>query len=180
MGVGIASTAVYFWADGSSTSFNGKTAEAEGLAGVYVLIDPITHPNINTGYFINDSGVLSASTGVGTAVNGISTVAYYLYDHVANGGIGQTAAFIRDWNNSGKYYSWKLCHQIDLDGNADLNDEDEGPFGDSDAATPATYSGYYGNVQTLDPTGNSSGGSDHSGAAFRWDGTVDVVLYNES
>jgi len=51
MGVGIASTAVYFWADGSSTSFNGKTAEAEGLAGVYVLIDPITHPNINTGYF---------------------------------------------------------------------------------------------------------------------------------
>ena len=178
MGVGIASTAVYFWADGSSTSFNGKTAEAEGLAGVYVLIDPITHPNINTGYFINDSGVLSASTGVGTAVNGISTVAYYLYDHVANGGIGQTAAFIRDWNNSGKYYSWKLCHQIDLDGNADLNDEEEGPFGDTDAATPATYSGFYGNVQTLDPTGNSSGGSDHSGAAFRWDGTVDVVLYN--
>ena len=37
MTVGLGTTALYFWADGSSTSYNGKSAEAEGLRGSYTL-----------------------------------------------------------------------------------------------------------------------------------------------
>jgi len=185
MGVGIASTAVYFWADGSSTSFNGKSAEDEGLRGLYVLVDPITHPTINTGYY-GDFNEVFKSTGVGTAVNGISTVAYYYFAGAEGGQSGvATAVFVRDYNGAGEYYAWHLAHQIG-GGGTDIqalsgtvfDAELEGSYGDSNAASPATYSGFYGNVQSLDATGDSSGGTDHSGSDFRWDGTSDVVIYN--
>ena len=173
MSVGIASTSVYFWGDGSSTSFNSQSGEH--LRGLYTLIDPISMGQ-SYGYYLEGSQ-LYKSAGVGTAVNGISTVAYYVYNSEANSGAGQTALFVQDYNGTGHYYAWFLAHNFS--NGVGLNTdtfpttvESDGPF-TSDEVSPAGYAGFYGSVQAIDPTGNFSQNS-----TGLWDGLSDLVIWD--
>ena len=175
MSVGIASTSVYFWGDGSHTGFNGQNGEH--LRGLYTLIDPISMGQ-TYGYWL-DGSQLYKSVGVGTAVHGISTVAYYVYNSDANdtNGLGQTALFAQDWNNVGNYYAWKLAHNFSNGVGLHTDTfpatvEADGPF-TQDEVSPAGFSGFYGNVQAIDPTGDFSQNS-----TGLWDGLSDLVIWN--
>lgn len=172
MSVGIASTSVYFWGDGSSSGFNGQSGKH--LRGLYTLVEPISMGQ-TFGYYV-DGLSLYKSTGVGTAVNGISTVAYYVYNSEANSGAGQTALFVQDYNGSGHYYAWKIVHNFSngVGLNTDVfptTVEAEGEF--TSDISPAGYYGFYGSVQAIDPTGNFTQNQNQ-----RWDGTTDVVIWD--